>query len=89
MLHQRKVDQVVKNNKRENDKRRNWTYAPEGKVFLRNDGGPQAKMAPLFSGPHNVVAVRTNGTLVLDKGEYMETIHIRRVVPFESQRGED
>ncbi|EGZ22528.1 hypothetical protein PHYSODRAFT_495537 [Phytophthora sojae] len=62
--YQRKVEQVTKNNKRENDKRRNWTYAPGDKVLLRNDAGPQAKMAPLFSGPPppNVVAVRTNGT---------------------------
>ncbi|EGZ16399.1 hypothetical protein PHYSODRAFT_509657 [Phytophthora sojae] len=59
------------------------------KVLLRNDAGPQAKMAPLFSVPHNVVAVRTNGTLVLNKGKHMETVHIRRVVPFKSQRGED
>ncbi|KAE9356035.1 hypothetical protein PF008_g3787 [Phytophthora fragariae] len=87
--YRRKVEQVAKNNKRENDKRRNWTYTPGDKVLLRRDAGPQSKMAPLFSGPHNVEAVRMNGTLVLDKGKHMETIHIRRVVPFKSQRGED
>eukprot|EP00644_Phytophthora_capsici_P010708 jgi/Phyca11/104757/e_gw1.9.811.1 len=87
--YQRKVAQVAKNNKRENDKRREWIYAPGDKVLLRNDAGPQAKMSPLFSGPYEVVAVRTNGTLVLDKGKYMETVHIRRIVPFKSQRGED
>ncbi|OWY96613.1 Pol Polyprotein [Phytophthora megakarya] len=85
--YQRKVAQVAKNNERENAKRRSWTYAPKDKVLLRNDAGPQAKMAPLFSGPYEVIAVRTNGTLVLDKGRYMETIHIRRVIPFKSNVG--
>ncbi|POM62629.1 Pol protein [Phytophthora palmivora] len=83
-----KSKQVAKNNTRENSKRRTWTYAPGDNVLLQNDAGSQAKMTPLFNGSYKAVAVRTNGTLVLDKGKYMETVHIRRVVPFKSQRVE-
>ncbi|POM67055.1 Hypothetical protein PHPALM_16997 [Phytophthora palmivora] len=86
--YQRKVAQVAKNNERENAKRRSWIFAPKDKVLLRNDAGPQAKMAQLFSGPYEIIDVRTNGALVLDKGRYMETVHIRRVVPFKIQTWE-
>ncbi|EGZ07449.1 hypothetical protein PHYSODRAFT_306621 [Phytophthora sojae] len=87
--YQRKLDQIARNNKRENAKRRDWKYAPGDRVLLKNDAGVQPKMAPLYSGPYEVIAVRENGTLVLDKGRYIETLHIRPVVPVKSQRGEE
>eukprot|EP00644_Phytophthora_capsici_P009905 jgi/Phyca11/18673/fgenesh1_pg.PHYCAscaffold_39_\ len=87
--HKRKVAQVARHNLRENGKRKDWTYTPGDQVLLKNDAGVQAKMAPLYSGPYKVIAVRENGTLVLDKGRYTETVHIRRVVPVKNKRGED
>ncbi|KAE8902703.1 hypothetical protein PF005_g12891 [Phytophthora fragariae] len=86
--YQRKLDQVARNNKRENAKRRDWQYVPGDRVLLKNDAGAQPKMAPLYSGPYEVIAVRENGTLVLDRGRYIETVHIHRVVPAKSKRGE-
>ncbi|OWZ13254.1 hypothetical protein PHMEG_00013450 [Phytophthora megakarya] len=42
----------------------------------------------LYDGPFAVVAVRDNGTLVIDKGQYTETVHIRHIVPYKDQRRE-
>ncbi|OWZ21139.1 hypothetical protein PHMEG_0004353, partial [Phytophthora megakarya] len=72
---------VAKNNSHENTKRLTREYEPGETVLLRKDNHPQANPTPLLNGIHTVTAVRTNGTLVLDKGKYMETVHIRRVVP--------
>ncbi|ETI51124.1 hypothetical protein F443_05494 [Phytophthora nicotianae P1569] len=86
--YKRKLDQVARHNQRENSKRRDWTFNPGDRVLLKNDDGVQSKMAPLYSGQYEVIAVRDNGTLVLNKGRYVETIHIRRVIPDKEQRGE-
>lgn len=87
--HQRKVDQVRAHNKRENQGRAEWTYRPGDHVLLRRDAGVQGKMQPLFDGPFEVVAVQEHGTLTLDKGRYLEKVHIRRVRPCKANRGGD
>ncbi|POM76501.1 LOW QUALITY PROTEIN: Hypothetical protein PHPALM_6247 [Phytophthora palmivora] len=47
------------------------------------------KMAPLYSEPYEAIAERVSRMLLLDNGGYIETVHIRRVVPVKSQRDED
>ncbi|CAK4537492.1 unnamed protein product, partial [Aphanomyces euteiches] len=44
----------------------------------------QGKMLPAPMGPFPVVAVRPNGTVLIDRGRYIETINIRRLIPHPS-----
>ncbi|KAE8892758.1 hypothetical protein PF005_g6982 [Phytophthora fragariae] len=85
--YQRKLDQVARNNKRENAKRRDWQYVPGHRVLLKNDAGVQPKMAPLYSGSYEVIAgART------ERWCWKRAVTSRRctsVVPVKSQRGED
>ncbi|EGZ21939.1 hypothetical protein PHYSODRAFT_313908 [Phytophthora sojae] len=87
--HARKIEQVRKNNLRENAGRRAWAYQPGDRILLKRDGNINSKLTTLYDGPYTVLAVRDNGTLVIDKGRYTETVHIPRVVPYKDQRGED
>ncbi|OWY97080.1 LOW QUALITY PROTEIN: Pol Polyprotein [Phytophthora megakarya] len=87
--HARKLEQVCKNNLRENAGRRAWKYQSGDRILLKRDGNINSKLTTLYDGPFVVVAVRDNGTLVIDKGQYTETVHIRRNVPYKDQRGED
>ncbi|OWZ10035.1 Pol Polyprotein [Phytophthora megakarya] len=87
--HQRKVDQVRTHNERENKGRVKWTYRPGDHVLLRRDAGVQGKMQLLFDGPYEVIAVQEHGTLTLDKGRYLEKVHLRRVRPCKGKRGGD
>ncbi|KAG3078613.1 hypothetical protein PI125_g20932 [Phytophthora idaei] len=87
--HRRKIEQIKKNNIRENNKRVNWEYRPADKVLLRRDAGAQGKALPLFDGPYEVIAVQDSGTLTLDKGRYIEKVNLRRVRPCKTQRGGD
>jgi hypothetical protein len=41
----------------------------------------RGKLLPVQSGPYEVVSVRDNGTLTIDKGMYVETVSIRRIAP--------
>ncbi|GMF53297.1 unnamed protein product [Phytophthora fragariaefolia] len=87
--HRRKVEQVRAHNERENQGRAKWTYRPGDHVLLHRDAGIQGKMQPLFDGPFEVIAVQEHGTLTLDKGRYLEKVHIRRVRPCKGKRGGD
>ncbi|EGZ21834.1 hypothetical protein PHYSODRAFT_313861 [Phytophthora sojae] len=87
--HRRKVEQVRAHNERENQGRAKWTYRPGDHVLLHRDAGVQGKMQPLFDGPFEVIAVQEHGTLTLDKGRYLEKVHIRRVRPCKGKRGGD
>ncbi|POM69306.1 Pol protein [Phytophthora palmivora] len=61
---------------------------PGDRILLKRDGNINSKLTTLYDGPYTVLTVRDNGTLVIDKGRYTETVHIRRVVPYKDQRGE-
>ncbi|DAZ93221.1 TPA: hypothetical protein N0F65_005075 [Lagenidium giganteum] len=52
------------------------------RVFVRNDASPQSNLAASWKRPFEVIAIRDNGVLTLDKGRYVEHIHKRRVRPF-------
>ncbi|DBA01734.1 TPA: LOW QUALITY PROTEIN: hypothetical protein N0F65_010144 [Lagenidium giganteum] len=71
--HACKVKQIQQNNHRENAKRVPWDYRPDSISLLR--------------GPYQIQAVRDNGTLVLDKGSDLETVSMRRVIPYKVQGG--
>ncbi|OWZ11463.1 LOW QUALITY PROTEIN: hypothetical protein PHMEG_00015508 [Phytophthora megakarya] len=81
--------QVCKNNPCENAGRRAWKYQPGDRILLKCDGNINAKLTTLYARPFAVVAVRDNGTLLIDKRQYTKTVPIRRIVPYKDQRGED
>ncbi|KAE8953211.1 hypothetical protein PF005_g33060 [Phytophthora fragariae] len=48
------------------------------------------KLQQPFEGPFRVFSVRSDGVLVIDKGNYTEKLHMRRVQPFQTtSMGED
>lgn len=80
-------NRVKKDNDRENSKRITHEYQPGDEVLIERDLRNLPKLDQPTEGPYKVLAIRSNGTIVLDKGLYMETINIRRVRPFSTNKG--
>jgi len=49
--------------------------------MVANNDPRRAKLAPTYTGPYEVDAVRSNGTIVVKKKRYLETLHIHRLRP--------
>ncbi|GMF18814.1 unnamed protein product [Phytophthora fragariaefolia] len=50
--------------------------------------GFKANILPLYDRPYEIIAVQDNGTLTLDKGQYIEKVNLRRVRPTRTNVGE-
>jgi hypothetical protein len=72
---------IAKATARENAGRITHEYAPGDMVMVANNDPRRAKLAPTYTGPYEVDAVRSNGTIVVKKKRYLETLHIRRLRP--------
>ena len=72
---------VTRDNTRENRNRTHHQFAPGDRILIRNDSQRAAKYTRQHKGPYRVQTVRNNGTLVIEKGNFLETVNIRRVVP--------
>ena len=84
-IRERKRAQELKDNERENSKRRDHTYEIGDKVLLKRDHLQiRRKSERKNQGPYDVVAVHKNGTLSITNtaSGTTSTIHIRRLVPF-------
>ncbi|KAG3118157.1 hypothetical protein PI125_g3160 [Phytophthora idaei] len=81
---QRKQLQLERANQRENANRDEREYQPEDWVMVTRDDPRSPKLQTRFEGPYQVFAVRENGVLVINKGKYVEGIHMRRVMPFKT-----
>ena len=84
-IRERKRAQELKDNERENSKRRDHTYKIGDKVLLKRDYLQiRRKSERKNQGPYDVVAVHKNGTLSITNktSGTTSTIHIRRLVPF-------
>jgi hypothetical protein len=86
-LHKLKCAQVLQDNKRENKVRVSHQYEPEQQVLITRDLRNLPKLAQPTTGPFRIIAVRENGTVLIDKGLYVETINIRRLRPYSSNMG--
>jgi len=76
---------VAASNQRENRGRINKQYAPGDPVLIVMDADERRshpKMNALTKGPYTVTRVYTNGTVQLNRGNFMETINIRRLKPY-------
>ena len=84
-IREQKRAQELKDNERENSKRRDHTYKIGDKVLLKRDYLQiRCKSERKNQGPYNVVAVHSNGTLSIsnEASGMTSTIHIHCLVPF-------
>jgi transposase InsO family protein len=80
-IRKRKQFLIEVNNQRENKKRRAHVYQQGDKVLQLNStstkyGGPE------YLGPYTIVTVNNNGTVLLQKRRFQETVNIRNVKPY-------
>ena len=87
-LHERRIHQMQQANLKENKTRTRYEYAPGDKVYLYYVTRRQKKL-DIPQGPFTIVAIRPNGTVVLDKGLYTEIVNIRNISPAPSDMGEN
>ena len=80
----RKKRHIAKNIK-ENRHRREHTYKAGDLVLIimrSYERGKKPKISEFAEGPYKVLRVYKNGTLRIKRGEFEETIHIRRLSPY-------
>jgi ribosomal protein L21E len=78
----RRLLNVQRDNDRENARRKLYTYQPGDSVLLANDSERIGKMEPRWFGPFVIVTVNSNGTLLIQRGTYQETVNVRRIKPY-------
>ena len=80
-IQSQKQDLININNKRENSKRREHTYAINDLVLVK-----QAQTSKYgttqYKGPYNILKVYDNGTVRLRMGNIMDTYNIRQIKPY-------
>lgn len=65
-----------------NKKRKPHDFRVGQRVYLERPRKPGDKLRPLFTGPHDITRVHTNGTVTLRRGpNLMERVNIRRIKP--------
>ena len=82
-LHQKKIKEIRENIEKENKHRKEYQFQPGQQVTIKLDKKIAGKMETLQLGPYELVAVRNNGTIIVNKGNYMETWNIRNVLPYQ------
>jgi hypothetical protein len=78
----RKLRQAQIDNARENNSRIDHSYAVGDLVLILLNKRPMPKLARPTEGPYRVIKVNFNGTVVIQRGSYAETINIRCLTPF-------
>ncbi len=76
---------LAASNSRENKARIAKTYMVGDQVLIMLDADErrgQPKMDRLTRGPFTVTQVHDNGTVTIDRGNFTETINIRRIKPY-------
>ena len=77
-----KLRQAQIDNARENQYRIDHSYAVGDLVLIQLHKRTLPKLARPTEGPYRVIKVHLNGTVVIQRGAYAETINIRRLIPF-------
>jgi hypothetical protein len=80
-IRKRKQLLIEINNQRENKKRKIHTYQIGDNVLQKNST-PTKYGGPEYSGPYKILAVNNNGTVVLQKRRFQETVNIRNIKPY-------
>lgn len=87
--HERRMEQIRRENIRENQNRKEHEFQPDDMVYIRFTSHKKPKIGTATEGPYRIVAVRENGTVVLDRGLYTEIINIRNLQPQPLNKGEN
>ena len=82
-IREKRQDEMIRNNIRENRGRVAHKYRKRDKVLLRNEGILRKLSSPR-DGPYKITRVYNNGTVRLKKGAVSERVNIRRITPYSS-----
>jgi len=80
-ISERRQQQILRDNTRENSKRIPHEYKVGDKVS-KTRPGIQPKLRRKRDGPYEVIAVYNNGTLRIRRGAITERVNITRLMPF-------
>ena len=80
LIQERKRARIIKNNARENIRRREHDYAIGDKVLITK--ADFNKMEPSREGPYTITRVHANGTVTIQKGRALQRINIRQCMPY-------
>jgi hypothetical protein len=69
-------------NARENHSRIAYYYAVGDLVLIQLNKRTLPKLACPTEGPYRIIKVHMNGTVIIQRGTYAETINIHRLLPF-------
>ena len=73
-------------NARENNKRLPYEYTVGEKILIVSKSYERnRKLSAPTKGPFVIVQINKNGTVVIERKQYYETINIRRIRPFKEQ----
>jgi hypothetical protein len=78
----RKLRQTQIDNARENHSRIDHAYAVGDLVLIQLHKRTLPKLARPTERPYRVIKMHLNGTVVIQRGAYAETINIRCLIPF-------
>jgi hypothetical protein len=81
-VEQQRQKEMARNNRRENASRITHDYKVGYKVLLKNPDKHFRKLETPSTGPHTVIAIYTNGTLHIQKGNVNGRVNIRRLFPY-------
>ncbi|KAI9997753.1 hypothetical protein PInf_001684 [Phytophthora infestans] len=68
--------QVAQATDRENAVRDTHEYVPGDLIMVSDNDPRRAKLDPIYAGPYEADAVRSNGTIVANKQRFQEIIHL-------------
>ena len=85
---EKKRDQLAhKDNVRENSKRMPYEYTVGEKILIVSKSYERnRKLSAPTKGPYEIVKINRNGTVVIERNQYHETINIRRIRPFKENK---
>jgi hypothetical protein len=81
-IEQQRQKEMGHNNRRENASRISHDYKVGDKLILKKPGKHLRTLEAPRTGPHNVAAIYTNGTVRIQKGKVNERVNIRRLSPY-------
>ena len=84
-LKQLRKKQHIANNIKENRNRREHKYKTGDLVLIimkSYERAKKPKISEFAEGPYKVLRVHKNGTLRIQRGDFEETVHIRRLRPY-------
>ena len=88
---EKKRDQLArKDNVRENSKRMPYEYTVGEKILIVSKSYERnRKLGAPTKGPYVITRINKNGTVVIKRNKYYETINIRRIRPFKESKNND